>query len=355
MKQNSDMFFRFIFWAALLVLLGGCAGVDMYMHATAPQITDEQEDAIGAAAQERLVQILGGHYHDKVLAARLKQLGKEVGCQLSIADRSAVGGYALPGRHVIVTRGLLTRMESRKQLAAWLRYLSAKTRTAYSDHAGYSLSRAVREFLNGEPSRFNPDAADIKVARIFAEKPCDGVCLEKAYPIHGSATGSLPKEFDRLKELQPGYALLRDASNIEKSGDQGRAITAYLQAATEAPDEPRILSALGMAYLRAGELQSARLHLQKAHRLQPDYYKTKMGLGYLYLQTGKVEQASAVLADSVRLLPVTENLFLLAEAREKNGDTKSAFALYRRVVEHDRYSKLGRTAAMRLKEAKGRK
>ena len=119
------------------------------------------------------------------------------------------------------------------------------------------------------------------------------------------------------------------------------------------PDEPRILRALGMAYLRAGQLQSARLHLQKAVKLQPDYYRSRMGLGYLYLQTGKLHLANQSLAESVGLLPVTENLFLLAEAREQSGDLKAALSLYKVIVDSDPDSKLGRSSASRLEQSAG--
>ncbi|MDH3453637.1 MAG: tetratricopeptide repeat protein, partial [Desulfuromonadales bacterium] len=89
--------------------------------------------------------------------------------------------------------------------------------------------------------------------------------------------------------------------------------------------------------------------------LQPEHYRTQMGLGYLYLQMGRYDQANQALASSVRLLPVTENLFLLAEAREKSGDLEGAKSLYRLVVESDGSSKLGRTAASRLASSAGAK
>ncbi len=151
----------------------------------------------------------------------------------------------------------------------------------------------------------------------------------------------------------PGYKLLADAREFESSNDQAQAIATYLQAASITPDEPRILGSLGLAYLRAGQLQPARLHLQKSVKLQPDYYRTQMGLGYLYLQLGKIRLANEALAVSVRMLPVTENLFLLAEAREKSGDTEGGMLLYQLVVESDRDSKLGRTSVNRLAQSAG--
>jgi uncharacterized protein HemY len=188
------------------------------------------------------------------------------------------------------------------------------------------------------------------MSRIFERTACVEDCLVSALPPVGGkpGPGQLPESLRRLAGIAPGYLLLAQARNYEESGDQTQAITTYLQAASEAPDEPRVLSALGMAYLRAGEMSSARIHLQKAVKLQPEYYRTLMGLGYLYLQSGNPGQANQLLTESVRLLPVTENLFLLAEAREKSGDTVGARSLYSLIVESDRHSKLGRTSAGRL-------
>jgi predicted TPR repeat methyltransferase len=80
-----------------------------------------------------------------------------------------------------------------------------------------------------------------------------------------------------------------------------------------------------------------------------------MGLGYLALEKGSLRQASRELAESVKLLPVIENLFLLAESREKSGDIKDALALYRIIVKADPGSKLGRSSARRLAQAGGGK
>jgi hypothetical protein len=68
-----------------------------------------------------------------------------------------------------------------------------------------------------------------------------------------------------------------------------------------------------------------------------------------------VRKAKDKLAASVKLLPVTENLFLLAEAMEKSDDLSGARSLYQLVAESDRFSKLGRTAVSRLKAMAGKK
>jgi Tfp pilus assembly protein PilF len=221
------------------------------------------------------------------------------------------------------------------------------------------MAEATEDVLSVSGSTYDPDSAAIRLARIFERQACVQDCLPTTQPVAvvDDKTGStgLPESVKQLSGLQPGYELAARARKAEKTDDQAKAIALYLQAATTAADEPRILGSLGLAYLRAGQLQPARLHLQKAVKLQPDYYRTQMGLGYLYLQQGKFSQANQALARSVRMLPVTENLFLLAETREKSGDVKGAKSLYRVIVESDRSSKLGRTAAKRLKQSAGAK
>lgn len=337
---------------SFFAVLAGCAGV-VSLSPQALPLTNSEELMVANAIEQRLLQMLGGAYHDDNLAAELNRLGQAVNCHVVIVDRSAVEMYPLPGARVIVTRGLLAQLKSHKQLENLLARASLLSRSAYTDNAGRDLSRALAEFLSGEPSHYDPDAADIRMAEVFAENSCARSCLDGIFLSTSAGDTTLLDPLVKLKAMQPGYELLVKARQLEKSGEQSQAIATYLQAATMTPDKARILGALGMAYLRAGELQSARLHLEKADMLQAEYYKTKMGLGYLYLHTGQVERANSALVESVKLLPVTENLFLLAEAREKSGDSAGAMSLYRVVAEEDRYGKLGRSAVQRMKQQKG--
>lgn len=338
------------FFVVPLLVLGGCAAVDLYPAARPVDLTPAEAARLGSAVEKRLVQILGGHYHDQAITADLQRLGEGFGCKLSLVDRSSEELYPLPGQRAVVTRGLLTRLHSRAQLEKLLRLSAYLAQNAYAHNASRAMTRATTEFLSGERTGYNPGAPDIRLAEMYADKPCAGFCLDEVF--REASAGALPDSFESLQARLPGFDLLASGQQQEKAGDQAGAISTYLQAAFVTPDEPRILSVLGMAYLRAGQPQSARLHLKKAAMLQPAYYRTQMGLGYLYLQLGDIDRANQALAESVSLLPVTENLFLLAEAREKNGDMKSAMLLYRMVVENDRYGKLGRTAAARLKQAR---
>lgn len=331
---------------ALLSLFTGCAGVDRFLPTETLSLPAAQQEQVGQAAANRLLQLLGGPYADPLLAADLAALGRAAGCRVDVADRSAAEIYPLPGRRVIVTRGLLAQIQHGAELVALITRAGRQSEALYQGHINAGLARATREFLSGNSVEYDPAAADIRLAQYFAEHPC-GDCLP-ATSTGRSSPEVLPASLSTLKSFQGGYLALNRAAELEKSGALREAIAAYLQAATLSPDQPKILGALGLAYLRAGQAQPARLHLEQAVRLQPGYYRTQMGLGYLFLQSGQLQRANAALAESVRLLPQLENLFLLAEARQKSGDASGAESLYRFIISKDRTGKLGRSAAERL-------
>lgn len=333
---------------ACLLLISGCAGFVPQIPAEPLTFTSAEKNRLGEAIEARLLQMLGGPYHDPSLAASLKRACLDQSqvrdrCKLTVADLSSPALYPLPGGHLILTRGLLTEIASDDELSSLLEKGVALAANAYEDHATREMNEAMTAQLAGQGSKYDPDAADVRLARLFKAAACEEDCLALNPAASTGKSGfiKLPESVKRLATLRPGYKLLNKARDYEKQGNQAQSIATYLQAATATPDEPRILRALGMAYLRAGQLQSARLHLQKAVKLQPDYYRSRMGLGYLYLKKGHLRQASQQLAESVALLPVIENLFLLAEVREKSGDLKDALELYTMIVEADPDSESG--------------
>lgn len=345
----------FVCLAVLLFWLPGCVGFLPQVSAPPLALSPDEHTRLGTAVGAKLLQVLGGPYHDKELAADLNRVcGTQASsapvCAVAVADSGEAALYPLPGGQVIITRGLLAEAASGPALLSLLTHARQLAVNSDKDRATRSMNKAIREFLANPGSPYNPAAADIRLARLFKETGCEQDCLTLIRKSGNEKVGSaaLPVSIQRLAGVQAAYMLLEQAKALEKSGDQAQAIATYLQAAVQAPDEPRVLESLGLAYLRAGQLQPARLHLQRAIKLQPDYYRSLMGLGYLHLQMDKLQLANQVLAESVRLLPVTENLFLLAEAREKSGDVEGAMLLYRVIVASDRYSKLGRTSASRL-------
>jgi predicted Zn-dependent protease len=164
-----------------------------------------------------------------------------------------------------------------------------------------------------------------------------------------TGNGEFNQALKRLRANLPGYVLYDEARALERGGQLREAVATYLRAATAAPEESIILAALGTAYLQAGDLGSARLHLAKAVALDQRYYYSRMGLGYAHLQQGGTAAAIAELEASLRLLPSQRAAFLLAEAYEKKGKIPAARQFYRAVAEADSRSKLGKFAAERLR------
>lgn len=353
---------KIVYMIGLSMILAGCADLNQYVPAEPPPLTPSQQDKIGTAVEGKLIQMLGGTYYDQALTADLNHMAMALVADnrpfmITIADRSAAALYPLPGGRAIMTRGLLNEVQSHAELESLLIYAEQLAGRIYQKKTTRSMVETTERVLSETEAVYDPESATIRLARLFEQEACEQECLAVAAPRRKMASAAkspdLPQSIRRLNELQPGYTLLAQAREIENAGNQGKAIATYLQAAAAAPDEPQILRALGLAYLRAGQLQQARLHLQKAVKLQPDYYRSLMGLGYLSLQLGDVQQSSRLLTDSVRLLAIPENLFLLAEVREKTGDAKGAMALYQLVVEADPSGKLGQTSASRLADAAG--
>jgi len=151
----------------------------------------------------------------------------------------------------------------------------------------------------------------------------------------------------RVRQLEPGYEMYEQGRKQEARGDLRGAIATYLNAAALAPDQALIMTGLGMAYLKADDLQSARHHLERALQLGPGYYQSHMGLGYIYLEQGQTEHAVTQLQQSMELLPTGQGAFLLAEGFAKQGKKQQAYELYQQVAKADPNGQLGQTAAAR--------
>jgi tetratricopeptide (TPR) repeat protein len=153
-----------------------------------------------------------------------------------------------------------------------------------------------------------------------------------------------------LRRSQQGYALYDQAQKLEEQGQLPRAIAVYLQAATAAPDQALILTALGTAYLKADDLTAGQQHLSRAVQLDGQYYRSRMGLGYLLFEQEDYPRAVRELEASMALLPTLQGAYLLASAYEGNRQIGQAVEMYQAVVKASPDSRLGKAAAERLKE-----
>jgi predicted Zn-dependent protease len=157
-----------------------------------------------------------------------------------------------------------------------------------------------------------------------------------------------------LRHTRQGYELYDQARGLEEQGQLSKAIATYLQAATAAPDQSLILTGLGMAYLKAEDLGSARQHLARAVQLDSAYFLSRLGLGYVLLEQDRAAEASRELAASMDLLPTLQGGYLLAQSYDKSGQRAKAVELYRQVSDADPQGKLGKAAAERLRILEGR-
>jgi predicted Zn-dependent protease len=157
-----------------------------------------------------------------------------------------------------------------------------------------------------------------------------------------------------LQKAKNGYELYDRARQLEEQDRLSEAVALYLQAASTAPDQSLILAGLGMAYLKAGDVESGRRHLATAVQLDGGYFRSRMGLGYALLEKAQPVEASRELEASMKLLPTLQGGYLLARSYDQGGRPDKAVELYRAVAEADPTGRLGKAAAERLSILEGR-
>jgi predicted Zn-dependent protease len=157
-----------------------------------------------------------------------------------------------------------------------------------------------------------------------------------------------------LKRTSKGYALYDKARQQEAQGNVPQAIATYLEAATAAPDQPLILTGLGLAYLRAKDVSGARPHLVRAVQLDDNYYMSRLGLGVVLLELDDVPAAVGHLEKSMALLPTGRGGYMLAMGYEKQGQRAKALDLYRQIAKAQPQSNLGQAAAKKVAELESR-
>jgi len=153
----------------------------------------------------------------------------------------------------------------------------------------------------------------------------------------------------QLRKTKAGYELYDQANQLEANGDLSQAIAMYLKAATELPDEYLILTGLGNAYQKAGDIQSAKRYLAQAVKLNDNYFKSRLGLGYVYLQLNDSVKAVPELEESMKIMPTAPGAYFLAQGYEKNGQKDKAVELYGQLAQADPSGKYGQAATARLK------
>lgn len=153
----------------------------------------------------------------------------------------------------------------------------------------------------------------------------------------------------KLRETKEGYKLYDEAHKLEQQNNFDGAIKAYNAALKKSPKESIIHTALGVALIVKEDFGQARRHLDKAIKLDNNYYESHLGFGYILLKESKYQAAVRELKQSMELLPTLKGAFFLAEGYEKVGDRRRALELYQQVAKADLQGRYGREAAARIR------
>ncbi len=384
----------------VLLLLSGCLSrqINPDSRLSPGSLTRTQEIDLAERAFLQVVQKNGGLFIDPELSAYLNATAKLMELQslqprnrikVRVVNDSAVDLFVLPRGYIVLTRRLMLNLTTESELVAILAHgmghleLNHVQQRIESDSFDDDLTRLLEkpysDVQEAEANRYGIvllkkagfGAVDTsRLERYSQNNNAPGrqpsILLDK----HPSPAGFLSKNqtyldrepvangvqeryeferaFEKLLLTFQGYKTYDTARKIEKS-DPAEAISLYHQALLEAPDEPLIMTGLGLAYLRSEDHVPAQRYLIKAINRQPDYYQSRLALGYIYLQKKQYGKALKQLMLGFEMLPTLEGRFLLAEAYEKNEDIDAARDLYRSVVDADATSTLGRNAAQRLK------
>ncbi|CAM4001239.1 tetratricopeptide repeat protein [Bordetella tumulicola] len=118
------------------------------------------------------------------------------------------------------------------------------------------------------------------------------------------------------------------AAELDQKGDTTSAIALYERAAMAMPNNPDILLALGRAYLRNNDPQSATTAFQQVYRLQEGAPRALLGLGQAALMEGRVKRASDLIAQAAPALNTFGAYNLLGISRTLNGEMDAAMSAF---------------------------
>ncbi|MBW2451034.1 MAG: hypothetical protein JRF07_01630, partial [Deltaproteobacteria bacterium] len=136
---------------AVGLLLNGCTTLAPDSQVPADELSQKEEVMLGDAVMPRMLQMLGGRYHDEVIQRAVQRIGVVLGGRgprpslsyhFVVADRSEAALFTLPGGNIILTRGLLWRLDDELALSSILD--EAVRRCSARPFGG----KASREMLN---------------------------------------------------------------------------------------------------------------------------------------------------------------------------------------------------------------
>ena len=144
---------------ALGLILTGCSTNPSTGRSQLILLSSEQLSAMGAEAKPQMVQEFGGEVSSPQLRNYVSEVGNKVAAHVEPQYRNiqwdfvtlnsdVINAFALPGGHIFVTRGLLSRMTNEAQLAAVLGHEVGHVTGRHADER-VSQSMAAQGLLIG--------------------------------------------------------------------------------------------------------------------------------------------------------------------------------------------------------------
>lgn len=168
----------------------------------------------------------------------------------------------------------------------------------------------------------------------------------------GDLKGSL-KSFNKALALNPD---LTDVYNnmgmvYAESGQRDKAFEAFGRAVRNPTylTPEKALYNIGNLYLEDGNAELAMMHFRRAVEKKPEFSLGYRGLGKVHLMLNDPELAMMEFEKAIEISEDdTESLFQIASMYQQRGQSAEASEFYRRVVQVDRFSPIGKLALARL-------
>jgi tetratricopeptide (TPR) repeat protein len=171
------------------------------------------------------------------------------------------------------------------------------------------------------------------------------------------AYGDAVKAFKQALRLNPDLTDVHNNLGVlySEMGEKEKAFQEFTFVVRDhtfpTPEKP--LYNLGELYLREKNVELALMHFRRSIEKNPSFAMGYRGLGKVHLALGEHEEAIENFEKAVELAGNDlESLYELARLFDSRGETEKAREYYRRVVEADRFSALGRLSLRRLDELK---
>jgi tetratricopeptide (TPR) repeat protein len=148
---------------------------------------------------------------------------------------------------------------------------------------------------------------------------------------------------------------MRQARQLEGSGDWEGALALYEQALAGDPDDLEAIQGVAVALWALQRYDEALDYQERAALGDPGDVQTRIELGFNYLgHQGRPNDAARVLGEAVELDGSAKNLTFLAQALEASGDLGGAERTLREAIEVDSHYAYAYGQLIELLEDQGR-